>query len=102
MDPTPEEGGINEQKATTQESLSLNSSMEEWDHVLRQNLTFRERQIIILRYGIGDGYAYSLEETARIFKVTRERIRQIESKTLRKLQSTAPEAYKILMEKAAR
>ena len=36
--------------------------------------------------GSGDGYSYTLEETGRIFKVTRERIRQIESKALRKLQ----------------
>ncbi|MBI1347538.1 sigma-70 family RNA polymerase sigma factor [bacterium] len=55
------------------------------DHVLR-SLTYREREIIKLRYGLGDGYSYTLEETGRIFKVTRERIRQIESKALRKLQ----------------
>ena len=55
------------------------------DHVLK-SLTFREREIIKLRYGLGDGYSYTLEETGRIFKVTRERIRQIESKALNKLQ----------------
>jgi RNA polymerase primary sigma factor len=55
------------------------------DHVLK-SLTFREREIIKLRYGLGDGYSYTLEETGRIFKVTRERIRQIESKALKKLQ----------------
>ncbi len=55
------------------------------EHVLR-SLTYREREIIKLRYGLGDGYSYTLEETGRIFKVTRERIRQIESKALRKLQ----------------
>ena len=54
-------------------------------HVLK-SLTYREREIIRLRYGLGDGYSYTLEETGRIFKVTRERIRQIESKALRKLQ----------------
>ncbi len=57
------------------------------EHVLR-SLTYREREIIKLRYGLGDGYSYTLEETGRIFKVTRERIRQIESKALRKLQQT--------------
>jgi len=51
-----------------------------------KSLTFREREIIKLRYGLGDGYSYTLEETGRIFKVTRERIRQIESKALKKLQ----------------
>jgi RNA polymerase primary sigma factor len=57
------------------------------DHVLK-SLTYREREIIRLRYGLGDGYSYTLEETGRIFKVTRERIRQIESKALKKLQHT--------------
>ena len=55
------------------------------DTVLK-TLTYREREIIKLRYGLGDGYSYTLEETGRIFKVTRERIRQIESKALKKLQ----------------
>ena len=55
------------------------------DLVLK-SLTYREREIIRLRYGLGDGYSYTLEETGRIFKVTRERIRQIESKALKKLQ----------------
>jgi RNA polymerase primary sigma factor len=55
------------------------------DQVLK-SLTYREREIIKLRYGLGDGYSYTLEETGRIFKVTRERIRQIESKALKKLQ----------------
>jgi len=49
-------------------------------------LTFREREIIKLRYGLGDGYSYTLEEVGHIFKVTRERIRQIEAKAVRKLQ----------------
>jgi RNA polymerase primary sigma factor len=57
------------------------------EHVLK-SLTYREREIIRLRYGLGDGYSYTLEETGRIFKVTRERIRQIESKALKKLQHT--------------
>ncbi|MFH1422509.1 MAG: RNA polymerase sigma factor RpoD [Planctomycetota bacterium] len=49
-------------------------------------LTFREREIIKLRYGLGDGYTYTLEEVGKIFKVTRERVRQIEAKAVRKLQ----------------
>jgi len=40
-----------------------------------KTLTYREREIIKLRYGIGDGYTYTLEEVGRIFKVTRERVR---------------------------
>lgn len=54
---------------------------------LLQTLTFREREIIRLRYGLVDGYSYTLEECGRIFKVTRERVRQIEAKALTKLQS---------------
>ena len=51
-----------------------------------QTLTYREREIIKLRYGIGDGYTYTLEEVVRIFRVTRERVRQIEAKAVKKLQ----------------
>ncbi|MBL8856171.1 MAG: sigma-70 family RNA polymerase sigma factor, partial [Planctomycetaceae bacterium] len=54
---------------------------------LLKTLTFREREIIRLRYGLGDGYAYTLEEVGRIFKVTRERVRQIEAKAVQKLQN---------------
>jgi RNA polymerase primary sigma factor len=62
------------------------------EHVLK-SLTYREREIIRLRYGLGDGYSYTLEETGRIFKVTRERIRQIESKALKKLQHHTRSAH---------
>ena len=58
---------------------------ERIDEVLG-TLTFREREIIKLRYGIGDGYTYTLEEVGRIFRVTRERVRQIEAKAVRKLR----------------
>lgn len=51
-----------------------------------QTLNYREREILKLRYGLADGYAYTLEEVGRIFQVTRERVRQIESKAVRKLQ----------------
>jgi RNA polymerase primary sigma factor len=49
-------------------------------------LNHREREILRLRYGLVDGYAYTLEEVGKIFSVTRERVRQIESKAVRKLQ----------------
>jgi RNA polymerase primary sigma factor len=55
------------------------------DEIL-QGLSWREREIIKLRYGLGDGHAYTLEQVSKIFAVTRERIRQIESRALRKLQ----------------
>ncbi len=60
-----------------------------------QTLNYREREILRLRYGLADGYAYTLEEVGRIFSVTRERVRQIESKAVRKLQQ--PYRNKALM-----
>ncbi len=66
--------------SATQEMLK-----ERIDMVLK-TLSYREREIIKLRYGIGDGYTYTLEEVGRIFKVTRERVRQVEAKAIRKLQ----------------
>ncbi|MHC5157623.1 MAG: RNA polymerase sigma factor RpoD [Planctomycetota bacterium] len=67
-------------QSATQEMLK-----DRIDEVLK-TLTYREREIIKLRYGIGDGYTYTLEEVGRIFKVTRERVRQVEAKAIRKLQ----------------
>jgi RNA polymerase primary sigma factor len=67
------------------ESAIHNHLQDKISGVLK-TLTYREREIIRLRYGLGDGYSYTLEETGRIFKVTRERIRQIEAKALLKLQ----------------
>jgi RNA polymerase primary sigma factor len=54
---------------------------------LLKTLTYREREIIRLRYGLSDGYSYTLEEVGRIFRVTRERVRQIEAKAVKKLQN---------------
>ena len=51
-----------------------------------ETLDYREREILRLRYGLADGYTYTLEEVGKIFQVTRERVRQIESKAVRKLQ----------------
>lgn len=51
-----------------------------------ETLNYREREILRLRYGLTDGYTYTLEEVGKIFSVTRERVRQIESKAVRKLQ----------------
>ncbi len=75
-----DESADNPVETATQEMLR-----ERIDQVLK-TLTYREREIIKLRYGIGDGYTYTLEEVGRIFKVTRERVRQVEAKALRKLQ----------------
>jgi RNA polymerase primary sigma factor len=61
---------------------ALKSRIEE----AMETLNYREREILRLRYGLADGYAYTLEEVGKIFSVTRERVRQIESKAVRKLQ----------------
>ena len=66
--------------------LANNGLLRERIEELLKTLTFREREIIRLRYGLQDGYTYTLEEVGRIFKVTRERVRQIEAKAVRKLQ----------------
>ena len=50
------------------------------------SLTERERRVLSLRFGLADGYSRTLEEVGRQFKVTRERIRQIEAKALRKMR----------------
>jgi RNA polymerase primary sigma factor len=58
---------------------------EEMDTILN-TLTEREKRVLRLRFGIGDGYPRTLEEVGSIFNVTRERVRQIEAKALRKLR----------------
>ena len=75
-----DEKAENPVESATQEMLK-----DKIEQVLK-TLTYREREIIKLRYGIGDGYTYTLEEVGRIFKVTRERVRQVEAKAIRKLQ----------------
>jgi len=67
-------------------NLANNELLREKINELLQTLTYREREIVRLRYGLADGYCYTLEEVGRIFKVTRERVRQIEAKAVAKLQ----------------
>ncbi|MFM9994780.1 MAG: RNA polymerase sigma factor RpoD [Phycisphaerales bacterium] len=74
-----------ERQARPADSAASEMLKQRIEQVLR-TLTYREREIIKLRYGIGDGYTYTLEEVGRIFKVTRERVRQVEAKAIRKLQ----------------
>lgn len=50
------------------------------------SLDYREREILRLRYGLADGYTYTLEDVGKVFSITRERVRQIENKALRALQ----------------
>jgi RNA polymerase primary sigma factor len=73
--------------------LANNGMLRERIEELLKTLTFREREIIRLRYGLADGYSYTLEEVGRIFKVTRERVRQIEAKAVAKLQNPVRSKY---------
>ncbi|KKL65081.1 hypothetical protein LCGC14_2158540 [marine sediment metagenome] len=68
------------------EKAAGNELLRDRIEALLKTLTYREREIIRLRYGLGDGYTYTLEEVGKIFKVTRERVRQVEAKAIRKLQ----------------
>ncbi len=68
---------------------------EQLDKLLNQ-LTEREREVLKLRFGLEDGYPRTLEEVGHIFEVTRERIRQIEAKALKKLRQ--PRRNKLLRE----
>ena len=77
---------IEDEKAESPVSTASNEMLRDRIEAVLKTLTYREREIIKLRYGIGDGYTYTLEEVGKIFKVTRERVRQVEAKAIRKLQ----------------
>ncbi|WP_041784309.1 sigma-70 family RNA polymerase sigma factor [Candidatus Phytoplasma australiense] len=62
------------------------------DEVLENTLTEREEKVLKMRYGFLDGKVYTLEEIGNLFGVTRERIRQIESKALRRLRTPAKQS----------
>jgi RNA polymerase primary sigma factor len=77
---------IEDPKAESPVNAATHEMLKDKLDQILQTLTFREREIIKLRYGMGDGYTYTLEEVGKVFKVTRERVRQIEAKAVRKLQ----------------
>ncbi len=77
---------IEDPTAESPVSTASNRMLKDQIEEVLQTLNYREREILKLRYGIGDGYTYTLEEVGRIFKVTRERVRQIEAKAVLKLQ----------------
>lgn len=77
---------IEDEKAESPLYTTTNEMLKDRIEQVLKTLTYREREIIKLRYGIGDGYTYTLEEVGKIFKVTRERVRQVEAKAIRKLQ----------------
>jgi RNA polymerase primary sigma factor len=77
---------IEDQKGETPVDASQHSMLKDSITKLLKTLSYREREVLKLRYGLGDGYTYTLEEVGAIFKVSRERIRQIEVGALQKLQ----------------
>jgi RNA polymerase primary sigma factor len=77
---------IEDKRALSPASATAYSMLKEQMDTVLATLTEREKQVLRLRFGIGDGYPRTLEEVGTIFNVTRERVRQIEAKALRKLR----------------
>jgi len=77
---------IEDEGAESPVSAASHEMLKDKIEQILNTLTYREREIIRLRYGLDRGYTYTLEEVGRIFKVTRERVRQIEAKAVKKLQ----------------
>ncbi len=77
---------IEDKKAVSPANATVFSMLKEELQQAMESLTEREKKILILRFGIEDGTPKTLEEVGMIFKVTRERIRQIEAKALKKLR----------------
>ncbi len=75
-----------EDEDTPAEGAAQHMLERRMERLLEENLNWREREIIKLRFGLGDGYNYTLEQVAYIFQVTRERIRQLEQRAIHKLQ----------------
>lgn len=78
---------VADNNAVTPEANIESVMLREHIDVLLKDLKDREREVIILRFGLRDGHPRTLEEVGKIFSVTRERIRQIEAKALRKLRN---------------
>ncbi|HUJ09976.1 MAG TPA: RNA polymerase sigma factor RpoD [Verrucomicrobiae bacterium] len=77
---------IEDKSAENPSDMASYSLLKEKLNDVLDTLTERERKVLMLRFGLGDGYCRTLEEVGRQFRVTRERIRQIEAKALRKMR----------------
>ncbi len=79
---------VEDKKVSSPEEQIVNKYFKEQMHSILSILSPREREIIKLRFGLDSEYPHTLEEVGQIFKVTRERIRQIEAKAIRKLRQS--------------
>jgi RNA polymerase nonessential primary-like sigma factor len=85
-DQDTELGDLLETSEISPEDNLINESLQKEIHYLLADLTERERDVIQLRFGLRDGQYYSLAEIGRVLTLSRERVRQIESKALQKLR----------------
>jgi RNA polymerase primary sigma factor len=77
---------IEDRQVVSPAEAMINLNLKEQTESVLKTLTPREEEVIKMRFGVGDGSEHTLEEVGQSFAVTRERIRQIEAKALRKLQ----------------
>jgi RNA polymerase nonessential primary-like sigma factor len=85
-DKDTELGELLETDGVTPEDLLMRESLQKDLQHLLADLTSRERDVILMRFGLADGHPYSLAEIGRALDLSRERVRQIESKALQKLR----------------
>lgn len=85
-DKDTELGDLLETDSISPEDVLMRESLQKDLQYLLTDLTDRERDVILMRFGLGDGHAYSLAEIGRALDLSRERVRQIESKALQKLR----------------
>lgn len=85
-DKDTELGELLETDCVTPEETLMRESLQKDLHNLLADLTSRERDVILMRFGLSDGHPYSLAEIGRALDLSRERVRQIESKALQKLR----------------